>query len=162
MKLSQKKAGLENVRADLSREVHDLIIFEGNVCGVPVTAGAMLKTTESGHISYRFAYALCSHKDSCEFRTGLSLVGWRIFNEHPYTFSILLSKKGALKPDTLAAHVRIHIEMDMLSRRVNVTERMHRAAVSGMYSSHMGHIIDLPQRLRIDRVQCGSNRTALH
>jgi hypothetical protein len=150
MKRARKREGFEFVKADAERGSPDLILFEGNICGAPVTAAAMLVTLpkEPGDLksptAYRFAYAICSVRDYADLREGLSLVGWRIQvrdePDHPYTFQINLSSGGALNPTTLCAFARIHIEMDILAKRVRVPQRLYRACVAGSFSSHMRRV----------------------
>ncbi len=149
LKKEQKKAGLQFVKNDLARKSQDLVFFEGNIAQASVTAVAMLVTLPDG-IGYKVAYSLCSRRDTPDFETGISHVGWRIKGDekHPFTFIIRLSKKGALKPQNLQMHIRLHIEMDIATGRVQVPRPLLRNLKRGTSGSTLFYIEDFGLRLQ--------------
>ena len=132
LKKEQLARGIEFIEADLGRKFQDVLVFQGSIGGAEVVAGAMLVTTENGP-AYQVTYSICSPRDVANFETGLSWVGWRIQpgekHHHPHNFAIRMSRKGALRPQKLAALIRVHIEMDVVTGRISLSNRVTRAVV---------------------------------
>lgn len=138
------KAGREYVRKN------SVYVFYGNVGGYPLGAGAILRTirsqeTPEGAVSerivYDVAYTICSAKDRPSTRAVNGNVGWRLMEfpqkRHPYTFTINLSKSGALIPERLAQLIRLHIELDIVTKRVGVPTKLQRIALKGELNSSL-------------------------
>jgi hypothetical protein len=132
------KAGWEFVRKN------NVIIFRGEVGNYYLTAGALLKTikandeSEKDRVTYKVAYTFCSPKDTVSYRLACGNIGWRLMddnNNHPYTFYILLTQSGAIIPERLAQLIRLHIEMDAVSKRVEVPAKVQRYLLLGGTSS---------------------------
>lgn len=113
-------------------------LFYGTIGGYALAAGALLHTvwtTENADtIVYRVAYTLCSPRDKPTMRVANGYIGWRIMNDekpHQYKFTINLSKSGALLPERLAQLIRLHVEMDIVTKRVQVPARLQRSMLKG-------------------------------
>lgn len=120
-------------------------LFYGSMGGYAISAGALLRTVrtegEPDRVVYDVAYALCSHRDTPSMRAANGYIGWRLMERstktHPYTFTINLTKSGAIIPERLAQLIRLHIELDVVTRRVSVPGRLQRATLQGSAICHL-------------------------
>jgi hypothetical protein len=139
------KAGREFVRKN------SVLMFSGQIGEYGLTAGALLQTVRvehEEHIVYKVAYAFRSSKDAPNFRTGCGYIGWRLEGAHPYTFTINLTKSGALIPERLAQLIRLHVEMDIASKRVHVTPRLHQSVLEGRLYNTLSPSPKIPKTSR--------------
>jgi hypothetical protein len=144
------RAGREFVRKN------NVLMFFGQIGEYGLSAGALLKTVRSEEtppgvvneqIVYRVAYAFRSPRDMQDYRTACGYVGWRLQEviPHMYTFTINLTKSGAIIPERLAQLIRLHIEMDLASKRVHVTPRLHRFVLEGQHGSMLAPAPNIPK-----------------
>lgn len=132
-----KKEKLKNGRQYVVK--NDVLLFCGAVGDYALSAGALLETKtpakdgESAEIAYKVSYSICSPKDRPSLRTAKGYIGWRLSESkaHPYTFTIGLTKPGALIPERLAQLIRLHIEFDIVSKRVGMPAKLHRQSLNG-------------------------------
>jgi hypothetical protein len=142
------KAGREFVRKN------NVLIFVGNVGDYTLTAGALLETHApetvgaSPNIVYKVAYTFCSPKDTPSDRYARGYIGWRLLDQHqhPYVFYIFLDKSGAIIPERLSQLVRLHIDLDIVSKRVRAPARLQREALrGGSIYSHLRPVSTIPR-----------------
>lgn len=161
---AELKASQDKHREMLKRgrefaDKNGVMIFHGRVGGYALAAGAMLHTVRSAehpedtHIAYKVAYTLCSKKDRPSVRAAKGYVGCRLAAEeshHPYTFLINMSKSGAIIPERLAQLIRLHIELDIVSKRVQVPAKLQRCMLnsSGSVISTLMAVEDIPKTSR--------------
>jgi hypothetical protein len=118
---------------------NNVLLFYGRIGGYALAAGALLETQPpendgmSPTIVYKVAYTLCSPKDSYSAHYAKGYIGGRLMDakQHPYVFYIGLSKSGALIPERLAQLARLHVELDIVSKRVQVPARLQRFVLKG-------------------------------
>lgn len=135
-KLDSQKVMLKKGRDFVVK--NNVLLFYGSIGGYALSAGALLQTLHEGpqeSIAYQVSYALCSHKDSPSKHVANGYIGWRLLEAHPYTFKILLNKSGALIPERLSQLIRLHIELDVVSKRVQVPSRLQRYVLRGQGES---------------------------
>lgn len=120
--------------------------------GVYVMAAAMLSTDKTLGPHYKVVYAICSRRDVPSFKKGFSLLGWRIQGgravRHPQTFNILMTSSGAIKPIKLASHIRLHIEMDVATGRVQFPSYLQRNLFGKVQPSYLDHVVDVKRALK--------------
>ena len=147
-KVEKLKQGREFIRKN------GVAVFDGSIGGYLVTAGALLETVEdspgfSAAVAYRVCYAIASSREAqASYRVGCGYVGWRLMDKgsHPYTFNVRLASSGALAPERLAGIIRLHIEMDALSKRVRVPAKMHMALLLGCHGENVMSCISIGAR----------------
>jgi len=125
-----------------------VIFFKGEIGGQIFTAGALLKTlkekeTSQPSIAYKVAYAICSKKESHSKKISQGYIGARLMGlaNHPYIFSIGLSTSGALIPERLAQLIRLHVELDIVSKRVPVPAKLHKKVLKGDSNSKLSSML---------------------
>jgi hypothetical protein len=127
--------GLKFMLEDLRREHSDTLVFTGSIYGYRVSAVAMLCSPNY----YQVAFAICSPRDRFNAKDMESYLGWRLQSTgHPYSFRIELSRSGGLKPNKLARLIQLHIELDTVTQRRRMPERMYRNALKTYAGEHTG------------------------
>jgi hypothetical protein len=138
---------------------NNIMMFFGQIGEYGLSAGALLQTIRSvgtspdvvnEQIVYKVAYAFRSPRDMHNYRTACGTVGWRLMveNLHQYTFIINMTKSGAIIPERLAQLIRLHIEMDIASKRVHVTPRLHRFVLEGQRGTSLAPAPKVPKTSR--------------
>lgn len=113
---------------------NNALMFHGEIAKYTITAGAMLKTQTEGErtqIVYCVAYSICSPKDQPSKKSAKGYIGERLREGHPYVFHIQLAQSGAIIPERLAQLIRLHIELDIVSKRVQVPAKIQREVLRG-------------------------------
>jgi uncharacterized protein YwbE len=116
---------------------NNVLMFYGGLCGkYALSAGALLQTLKTEgdvQIAYRVAYTICSKYDQPSLKAAKGYVGDRLKSEqtHPYVFYIKLSQSGAVIPERLAQLIRLHIELDIVSKRAQVPADIQRRVLRG-------------------------------
>lgn len=134
-----------------------VLMFYGQIGGYALSAGALLHTIRSQgtpegvmneQVAYRVAYTLCSHKDTPSMHAAKGYTGWRLMDQdkkHPYVFFIHMSKSGALIPERLAQLIRLHIELDVVTKRVPVPAKLQRLVLKGHADSALAPAPNIPK-----------------
>jgi hypothetical protein len=136
-----------------------VMTFYGRIGGYALAAGALLQTIKSTgtpegvdntRIAYKVAFSICSHKDTPTKHAAKGYLGWRLMDEkqHPYVFFINMSKSGAVIPERLAQLIRLHIELDIVTKRVQVPAKLQRFVLKGNGDSMLSPDSDIPKTSR--------------
>jgi hypothetical protein len=137
-----------------------VMMFYGHIGGYALSAGAVLHTIRTPgtseerineRVAYRIAYTICSPKDTPSIRAAKGYAGWRLMEQeeqHPYVFFINMSHSGALIPERLAQLIRLHIELDIVTKRVTVPAKLQRFVLRGHADSSLSPAPNIPKTSR--------------